>query len=321
MQKHVIGIDVGYGHTKVVTDTTGGMIVPVLFPSAVGTFECGTVIDGLKAPEKDVVSFDGQRFLVGASAIKHSGRLLESREKNWIGSPAYKALFLNALRLTECNSIHLVIVTGLPVGFYGTDKDKLAHLVREIAQGYCVDLTVRVIPQPLGSFFDRLLDESGKVKDNSLVTGRIGVVDIGYYTTDLLMVSDLEFVERQADSCENGVSTALELIAKDIEQIHGMRPDIHATEQAIKQGWIKVFGERKGIFQIADRRLGEIAREIEAKVHIVWKAGSDIDQVLLTGGGAALLKGHLNLYKHAVVTVGAQVANARGYFKFGRLSQ
>ncbi len=313
----VVGIDVGYGYTKVVTDANG-MILPLLFPSVIGVYEDGIVVEGLKTTERDGVTVNGQRFLIGESARRHASRLLDGRHEGWIDSISYRALLTHALSCADCNALNLTIVTGLPVNFYRTGKDKLINLVREIVGKYCVNLTVKVIPQPLGSFFNLLFDETGKVKDSGLAAGKIGVLDVGFYTTDLITVSELDLVERQIDSFENGVSTALASIAKDIETAYGLRPDIHKTEEAVSRGYIKAFGLQKDIGQAVEQRFGELAKDIEGKAKTIWKSAADIDRVLLTGGGAALLKGHLNLYRHAVVVDDAQFANARGYYKFGR---
>ncbi len=313
----VIGIDVGYGYTKVVTDVNG-MILPLLSPSIVGVYEDGIVVDGLKTSERDGVTVNGQRFLIGESARRHASRLLDGRHEGWIDSIAYRALLMHALSTAACNAVNLTVVTGLPVNFYRTGKDKLINLVREIVEKYCLNLTVKVIPQPLGSFFNLLFDEAGRVADGDLASGKVGVLDVGFYTTDLITVSELELVERQIDSFENGVSTALTSIAKDIEAAYGLRPDIHKTEEAVKQGYIKAFGVQKDIGQAVEQRFGELARDIEGKAKTIWKNAADIDKVLLTGGGAKQLKGHLNLYRHAVVINDAQFANARGYYKFGR---
>ena len=321
MTNRVIGIDVGYGYTKIVTDNGNGMVTPLSFRSIVGTYEDGIQVEGLKSVAKEIVTVSNQRFLVGDGALKHSSRILNGREKDWIGSVAYRALLMHALQLAESNSVNLTIITGLPVSYYRSDREKLINIIREIACNFCIDCNVKVIPQPLGSFFNLLLNSNGTVATQTLASEKVGVLDIGFYTTDLLTVSELEAVEKQMDSFENGISTSLEVIAKDIEDTYAMRPSVYKAEQSVRQGYIKAFGVEKDIRLIAQQRLTELAQEITAKAKTIWKNAADIDRVILTGGGAALLKPYLNLYQHATVIEDSQFANAMGYYKLGRRYQ
>jgi len=314
-----IGVDIGYGYTKIVTEDNGtGLRKPILFRSIIGTYEEGIQVEGLKSPTKEIVSVASQRFLVGCSAVKHSTRILNSREKGWIGSVAYKALWGYALRLADCNSENLLIVSGLPINFYKTDKEKLSSLIKEIAKEYCLNLTVRVIPQPLGSFFSLFFDWSGKVVREDMAHEKVGVLDIGYYTSDLITIHELEVVEKQTDSYETGISTALETISRDIEAAYGMRPSLDHTAQALEKGSIKVFGSEKDIKPIVQKRLTELAQEITARAKTVWKNAADIDRVLLTGGGAEALKPYLNLFQHSFLIPEPQFSNAIGYYNLAR---
>jgi PRTRC genetic system protein D len=313
-----IGIDVGYGYTKVVSDTVEGLGKTQL-PSVVGNFEDRiATIEGLKPSSLDLVEIDGQKLLVGNSALKHSARIFNAREKDWIGSMAYRALMKNGIHQTNLSSISIVITSGLPVSYYKADRAKLTNLIREVAKGDAITTKIKVIPQPLGSFFKLLFDNNGEVQNEGLVTARIGVLDIGFYTSDILTIDNLEPVEKQIASFENGVAGTLEAISKDIEDRYDLRQDIHKTEETLRKGSLRAYGVDHDIAGMAKQRLTELATEIEAHVKTVWKSAADIDQVLLTGGGAALLKDYLNFYRHATVIEDAQFANAEGYYKYSR---
>lgn len=315
-----IGIDVGYGFTKVITDSEEGDRRSI-FPSVVGNCEDEQLdFDGLKSSSMDAVEIDGQKLLVGRSALKHSMRLYNAREKDWIGSPAYKGLMKYAIQAVEPDGIKLTIVSGLPVSYYKADRMDLANLIREISTKEALTVAVKVIPQPLGSFFSLLFDNAGEVRSEELMTARVGVLDIGFYTSDLLTVDNLEPVAKQVASFENGVAGTLESIARDIEEAHAhdLKLDPHGTEEAVRRGTIKAYGEVHDIMDISNRRLAELAAEIHAKAKTVWKSAADIDKVLLSGGGAALLKDHLELYRHSLVIEEPQFANAIGYYRYAR---
>lgn len=314
--KKVIGIDLGYGHVKTISRDKNGEVREQISESIVGTFDQGIEVEGLKS-EMEIVPVDGEKYIVGKAALKHSARILNGRDKGWIESTAYKVLLTAGLAKAEPNAQDLIVITGLPVTFYKSDKAKLEGIIRHIAQPFCVNLTIKILPQPVGSFFSMLFNERGEIKNEKLLAGKTGVLDIGYYTTDLITLDELELVEKQMDSFENGVSTALESIGKDIADEHGARLDLHAVEQAVKKGTIRLYGEEIDITRAANRRLAELAAEIASKVKTAWKIAADIDRVILTGGGSALLNGRLNMYRHAHVIDNAQFANAHGYFNFG----
>lgn len=312
-----IGVDVGYGHMKVVTDSGEGL-TRIVLPSVVGNYEERTAMEGLRLSTLELVEIGSQKLLIGRSALKHSTRIFNAREKGWIGSVAYLALMKNAIQHSNPDSISIAITSGLPISHYKTDKGKLTNLIREVAKNEAITVKVKVIPQPLGSFFNLLFDEHGGVQDEGLVNSRIGILDIGFYTSDLLTIDNLEPVENQMASFENGVAGTLESIARDIEKAYDLRPDLHKTEEAIRKGSIRVFGVDHDIATIVKQRLSEFAAEIEARAKTVWKSAADLDKAVLTGGGAALLKNHLDLYRHAIVIDDAQFANAVGYYKYAR---
>lgn len=313
-----LGIDVGYGYTKVVRDSAEGAVRTV-WPSVIGNFEASTVeIEGMKSSASEYVEVENQKFLVGRAALKHSSRTFNAREKNWIASVAYRALMKYAIQNADSYSINLTVTSGLPVSYYKTDKGRLTNIIREITKEAAITVTAKVIPQPLGSFFNLLFDKSGAVQDEGLLNARVGVLDIGFYTADLITIDNLELVEKQIASFENGVAGILESIARDIENAYDFRPDLHKTEEAIRKGTIRVYGLDHDITEIARQRLTELATEIEARTKTVWRTAADLDQVVLTGGGATLLRSNLDLYKHAIVIEDAQFANALGYYKYSR---
>ena len=96
------------------------------------------------------------------------------------------------------------IVTGLPVSFYA-DKDGVRekllgeHRVqREGRSAQVLKVTdCRVIPQPFGSLLSLALDNQGRIVDNGLATGVVGVIDIGGKTANLLSVNRLSEIGRE----------------------------------------------------------------------------------------------------------------------------
>jgi plasmid segregation protein ParM len=302
-----IGIDIGYGNVKVNTGERS-----FSFPSIVGNYQESVSI-GFDRNVLECVEIDGEKFLIGESAKRHSSRHFTSRSRDWIETIHYKALLKHAL--VKCGvSGAAVITTGLPVDFMG-DKERLAAIVKDVASKVEVNASVHVLPQPVGAFFSLLFDEKGSVLEAQLASSRVGILDIGYFTTDLLTIASLTVVEKQLASFENGVSTALEAIRQDLADTFKLQLDIRRTEEAVRRGKVTVFGEERDITAMCGKWLRELEGEIQAHAQTIWGNAADLDRVILSGGGAAMLSPYLNLYRHATVIRNAADANAAGFHR------
>ncbi len=172
-----------------------------------------------------------------------------------------------------------IITTGLPVAYHLADKERLAQIIQNVARESGIEATVHVLPQPAGAFFSLLFDERGGILDARLASQRIGVLDIGYFTTDLITVDGLQVVDKQIASIESGVSTALEAIRRDITDKYHLNLDLYRTEEAVKRRKVSVFGEDQDISGIVSTRLRELEAEIEAQAQTIWGNGADLDRV------------------------------------------
>jgi len=152
-----------------------------------------------------------------------------------------------ALQKFNFPSDRTVIVTGLPVGYYKADREGLAKKLTEIAKDYSDKCIVKVVPQPLGSFFDMFFDEDGTTINDKLRTEYIGIVNIGFKTTDILAFSEMRPIMRMSTSFDTGISTAYDSIARDIYAEYGLMLEPHTIEQAVKLGYVKTFGGQHDI--------------------------------------------------------------------------
>ena len=183
-----IGIDVGYGYTKIANDE-GQRI----FPSKVGPAkDISFALREETGNPWDVISFDGKSFFIG-DKTRHSDMTFTMRTRDWISSDMYRALLSAAVRLGLNGgeaTARTLIVSGLPVSYY-KDKVKAENMIKQV----CSDLKIEephvsIIPQPFGTFCDVLFDDNGDVAEqhgsisiNDIRVKRLGIVDIGYHTT------------------------------------------------------------------------------------------------------------------------------------------
>lgn len=314
--RRIIGVDLGFGFCKVFSENDIH-----IFPSVIGPCDDAAMkVSGLKNPafEHETVFLDNRRYLIGESAIKYADRVYLAREKDWMETSNYRCLLYHSLRIAGLYSnTHapedIVIATGLPVTHYRSCRGKLVELIKKMAHP---DISVKVTLQPLGSYFDYFLDDNGVVLDRELISGRIGIIDIGFYTTDYVTVEDLDLVKNLLDTSEGGMSSVYQDIARDIYSVYGVKKEVHEVEKVLRDGSVKVYGDKKDVADLVGPRLDSFAREIESTARVLWKDGAGIDRILITGGGAEAMKSYLDFYKHTIFVPESQIANVRGYVKF-----
>jgi len=312
---NIVGLDIGFGYTKVATEE--GCF---RFPSVVGSDEGRRFqkLEGRGAGRIDeTVCVEGERFLVGRRAMKESEYIFSAREKGWIGTIAYKALLKYAYQnISFRNGEDLLVITGLPVNHYLQWRDKLAETVREVADR---TVTVEVLLQPMGSYIDCILDNEACIRDDDFKRSRAGIIDIGYFTTDLITMEDIEFVRGLYRSHENGISSAYTRIARDIYDAYSLTKECHEIEKVVSDGFVKVCGEKKDVRELIGKHLKVLNREIAVTARELWQEGTDIDTIVVTGGGAITLHRNLDFYRQIRFIEDPHYANVRGYLKYGRM--
>jgi plasmid segregation protein ParM len=316
----VIGVDIGYGYSKIVTAERR-----VMFPSRVGplktlTFELSNKDDVLG----ETVQVGGEIYFVGGKADL-CDTTFSLRTRDWVETNIYSALLSSALmRATEVTGLHseVLVITGLPVA-YMRDKAKAEEQVRQTANSLNIRLCgVKVIPQPFGGFFDFVLDETGEPTITQK-TRFLGVVDVGHHTTDFVLIKNLrDNLDRASGSITGGVHDIIDGVRRDIMQ-KVCRDNVSYTEaeECVRRTrMIKIKGEDRDMSDLVSSRIRNSAQNIIGEIKSRWSQEGEVDLVLLSGGGSILLKEHLKALSHETKLLeGAQYANARGYFKHGLL--
>ncbi|MDF2627383.1 MAG: hypothetical protein K0R39_1214 [Symbiobacteriaceae bacterium] len=319
-----MGIDIGYGFVKI-TDGQEGYV----FPSVVGEGTTdATPRMGLQAPSRtdDLrVAVDGRVYNVGNLAIRHSRLAARGLSATRVEGNTFKVLFLAALSLF-CNQPlnSFAVVTGLPPGRMHL-ADELTRqirgehrILRMTAQGpeECIIRVdrVTVVPQPLGTYWSQVLDTRGKVREDSrLLQGGVGIIDIGFRTSDLVSVVDGEYVHEQSRTIPVGLVTAYEEIAAALQASYGIERETYALDEAVIRGEIHIAGRRYDIADLRDRALEQVATKLLVEIQSSWQV-SAFDVILLSGGGSHFLARYLQPHlAQAVVPADPSTANGRGF--------
>ncbi|MEW6542498.1 MAG: ParM/StbA family protein [Nitrospirota bacterium] len=305
-----IGLDVGYGWTKIV-DEKGVRS----YPSVVGSYEAGMAIEGFTDRLDDVETVEGQLFFVGDRAVRSSSMEFQARSRSWIESLPYRVLVSHALRpYDQPEPLH--VVTGLPVG-YLDDRKSLTKLIRQIHRGV---KHISVLPQPLGSYMDLLLDEAGATRNPALADQTVGILDIGYYTTDCLIVDRLQPRTERMTGIEVGVSLVCQRLERDLREKFRCSWRLHQLDAALRSRSIKVRGTTHDIADLVSHRVKELTLTLQRYIEQLWQDAT-VDQLLLTGGGAQLVEAGLGKEYPVLAVQDPAIANARGYFKYGKQIQ
>ena len=313
-----VGIDVGYGHTKALS-SAGACAV---FPSAVGVADPQVFrlqVNGRATPRthEPRVCLDGVSYLVGESARRHARTVVQPRDRAWLDSLPYRILWHAALERVVQPEATVSIVTGLPVSFYH-DRERLQLVMRQVlAERHISARAVNIVPQPFGSFFDAVLDPQGAIVDESRILAHVGLIDVGYFTTDLVEVQELEYVQKGSGSIEVGVATMIDTLRALLTEQYGRVLSPHDAEQVLRTQRLRLTGREHDLHDLCALAVRDVALAIVTYARQLWGAGEQLDQLLLTGGGGPLIEPLAReTFSALAVAPTPHLANARGYVRY-----
>jgi len=267
---------------------------------------------------------------VGEGAILQSRHITRREDREWIESDAYHALMLAAFsELTTATHADLTVVSGLPVQFYDRDRATLQkrlmgeHIIeRKGKDRRRQTLTVTqaaVIPQGFGALCSVCLDDRGNIARRDLANGRVGLIDVGGKTTNLLSINRLAEVGRETASVNSGAWDIVRSVGRFLADNY---PDLelrdHEIIEAIKERATKYKGRPVDLGAVIDGAIVPLADQVIAQATQLWNGAGALDVILIAGGGAHLVGPYiLGHFEHAQVIDGDPVyANAQGYAHF-----
>jgi len=327
-----IGLDIGYGVVKAVTDDQ-----IVTFPSVMGhareiKFQQEEIA---KRHPGDQIRDDDGTWFVGDLALSQlpTGELLRLR-----GRTANESTMGNAFRLRlakvaigkllrglqDGDVFHVRIATGLPTD-HMRDADELKaallgqHLIHTDTTTIIANVTeVMVMPQPYGTIYAATLTPDGKI-NRQHKHRRTGVCDVGTYTVDLALDDEGEFLDAESGSVESGVYTAQERIASALERDYREKMPFKIVEEVLRTGVFYANGQPVDYREVVMDALTPLRSATLNLLSEKWQRGTIVDVIYLSGGGAELVYGDVvEAYPQTQLVPEAQVANARGYLNYAR---
>jgi plasmid segregation protein ParM len=320
-----IGLDVGYGFVKV-TDGESGYA----FPSVIGNGHTKSVYRTFSQPVEQInhlrLGVDEQLYFVGKSAVRHSAFAFRDLSTTRTVGGDLKILFLAALSLFCSGPTNKFrVVTGLPPGrMYLMDE-----LVRQFTREHTITLYrnqspeevsvavthLEVVPQPLGTYWSQALDLWGRDR-HALEGGRIGVIDIGFRTTDLAAIEDGEFIPENSCTVPVGMAGAYSEIGNRLLADYGLERETFALDEAVIKGRVNIAGRTVDISELRDAVFQQLATKILVEIMSKWRV-PEFDHLLLSGGGGQALSSYLlpQLVQGELIS-DSFTANSKGYLSW-----
>jgi len=320
-----IGLDMGYGFIKSDDGREGHV-----FPSVVGEGSSGAPMAlGFRQPpptEDLRVTVNGKHYFLGDLAIRHSRIAHRGLSPTRSEGDDLRILFLGALSMYCRETMNnFYVVTGLPPGRMHLADDLTRQLrgdhevIRQTGgQRFGVSIRIdriEVVPQPVGTYWSEVLDNRGQLRaSNPMLKGRIGIIDIGFRTSDLATIVDGEYSPAFSRTVPIGISTGYDTISSSLSTEYGLERETYTLDDSIISGSINVSGQPVDISGLRDQVFEELATKLLVEVRSQWQL-AEYDHILITGGGGQVLEKYLRPRMSQALLVNDPVtANARGYF-------
>ena len=333
----VLGIDIGFGFTKA-TNGKDTLIFKSLFGDAAdiqfwADFGDDTPTDHIH------VTIDGKSYFIGDLAEQQSSVLHFTLDQEKLITEFVRILSLTVAGMFQQKgasiNVPINVVSGLPIGYFKQNHERFDELLtghhtivyhshdgREITKEIYIN-KIRMLPQPMGSILNLLMDEKGKIVDRELANQKVGVVDIGFRTTDFIIMDRLRYIDRGSRTIDSGISKGFSFIANKLREKAGVSVELYRLYRAAETGTIKMRGHGFAFAKIRDQVYSQLAGTIANEIDRLWADDWDIDTIILSGGGCRELAQYLQpLITGNVIPVDLskdpRLNNVLGYLKYGR---
>ena len=328
----VYGIDVGYGFAKVVAADGRRASFPSVCKSATSN-GLAEIFGSAATDHRLRLMTPGagfQEWLVGLSAL--AADAVRSWSSSGSARADYPVLVLAALAAVGASG-RVAIALGLPLSVYTNKAEQQALRAALEGLSALVGLdgrepeeieiaSVTVYPQAVGAYFAWAASLPGM----ALSRQAIGLVDIGYRTTDYLVLKPqggkMEPDSELSGSLDVGIADAMSHLGKSLAETHRLSfplPDTALDEALLGDGTIGIRGHVVNVasdYQAQVRRLGV---EITEQLRHIWAKRLDrLAAIIVAGGGGAAVQPHLGL-PGAVLVDDPVYANAKGFLWLARM--
>lgn len=330
---NVVGIDIGFGFTKA-TNGRESIVFKSIFGEASDIQYREQILGGTRGEEHLHVELDGNAYFVGELAERQSNTRSFTLDQDQFVSSFARIMASTALSHLADRSQPVRVVTGLPISYYRRHREDITKIISGKHEVGLIDHAgnrsdsvinvthVRTIPQPFGTLFDHMLNDLAEVGDKRFAREKIGIIDVGFRTCDFTIADKTRYSERGSQTTESGIAKAYGVLATRLREATGVNVELYRLYDAVSKGHIKIRGKKIELQALVEEAFKKLASSIAGEAERLWADDWDIDLMLITGGGGAVLAPHLQplLNGEVVATEPSadnRLSNVKGYWKYG----
>lgn len=287
----ILGIDVGYSHTKVI-----GENIEISFKSTIeeGTLDIGNSIK---------VEFGGKEYTVG----EDNG--LYATEINKMHSLNFKICLYTAISKAMKNKTteDIQLVTGLPAQYYQAQKEEL---IKEL-QGKKITITLNDKPKRFTIEDVIVFPQSAGVLllNPEKLVGDVCVIDIGGFTVDLSYFNNKKL--RKLHTLELGMNVLANTLVQKIKAEYGVSYDVLKVDDILNTNEIVKDGKTINIETLVDNVLENHTKLIENRLKGIQEY--NLSKHIFVGGGSLRLEKFLDMQIDSETIY----TNAKAYYTIG----
>jgi plasmid segregation protein ParM len=133
----------------------------------------------------------------------------------------------------------------------------------------------------------------------------------------------MRYSERGSRTTDSGIARAFNVIATKLRENSGVNVELYRLYKAIDEGSIKIRGKVYDLKALTEQVFSQLATTVANEVDRLWVDDWDIDAMVITGGGGAVLAKYLQPLLNGEVMVldpgvDMRMFNVKGYRKFGQ---
>jgi len=290
-----VGIDLGFGFTKVAHYTSEGKLSTFKFPSWVAYFE--------RTPMSQIepIEVDGIEYVVGEYAKYERQKLEMATVEEFVKlSPVFVKEVLR----------YVGPISEIIVGIAPKFKDYRLEIEKRIKSTVYGNYEIHVLPQGFGAYIDAI-DTLPEIVGNDVL-----IVDIGFNTVDYILISSTGKRIKGNTIEKLGMTEAVNIFRSMIPPSYSHLQNYSPSRllQIFETGKVASLGENLDFTSLRERAISRYSELILSRLKDeIGSLITEIPYILIVGGGAYYVRFPL---RNVIIPPEPEYANARGFLKF-----